>query len=695
MHEYTNSSKHSNVKKTNCSVKSKRITTIRQSDSHADLPVSQLDHPETRSEFEQLVDASKDAIRILNKDFTIRRINRAFAEITGVKQNEVTGKKCWEIFPSPLCHTSGCRLQRTIDGEQLIQIEIERKRKDGSTIPCIVTTSPLLDEKSSQSGIIEQFSDITEYRRLEEQNKESEGLYRALIELDSEAGEAIVMLQYEEEKEGMQVFVNNHWPHITQYTKEELIGTSFFDLVCLKDRQTVINNRRKSISCEAMPGTVEVNIIRKDGVEVPVELTGGFTRYHGKLTNVIYLRDITLRRKMELELKESEEKYRTLFDNVPVGIWEDDYSEIREHIAQLKKQSMNDLSQYLTDDPRAAGDIINERRIINFNRAMMKLLEAESRDEISDGIREKLVSPEYQKLLSEQLLHISRGETHFEYCSELLTFRGHKKYVNNCIAIPPGSKDTLSRVYSSVTDITAIKEAEEEKLRIIKKAEVAHRLAALGEMAAGIAHEINNPLTSITTFSQLMANRADLPKDMLSWAHIIEEQSKLMAKTIQKLLTLSCQEELDICPINLNQLLKDTIELRTFIYSAANIEVRTRFDPRIGYIPADSSQLQSVFLNLIVNAEQAMKNNCKKRKLTIITQKQGEHVHILFRDTGPGIPKENLTRIFEPFFTTKRPPEGTGLGLSVSRSIVLEHGGEISVESDVGNGATFKIILPL
>jgi nitrogen-specific signal transduction histidine kinase len=398
---------------------------------------------------------------------------------------------------------------------------------------------------------------------------------------------------------------------------------------------------------------------------------------------------------MELELKESEEKYRTLFDNVPVGIWEDDYSEIKKHITQLEKQSVKDLVQYLTDDPKAAGDIINERRIINFNKAMVDLLEADSRDEITNGIREKHVSPEYQKLLSEQVSHISKGETHFEYCSELLTFRGHKKYVNNCIAIPPGSKDTLSRVYSSVTDITAIKEAEEEKLRIIKKAEVAHRLAALGEMAAGIAHEINNPLTSITTFSQLMTDRADLPKDILSWAHIIEEQSKLMAKTIQKLLTLSCQEELDICPINLNQLLKDTIELRTFIYNTSNIEVKVRFDHKIGYIPADSSQLQSVFLNLIVNAEQAMKSNKGKKKLTITTRKQGEYVHILFQDTGPGIPKENLTRIFEPFFTTKRPTEGTGLGLSVSRSIVLEHGGEINVESEIGNGATFKIVLPL
>jgi PAS domain S-box-containing protein len=695
MYEDTDKSKRSKVKKSNYSVKSERITPIKRADSHADLSEFPLDYPKNRSEFEQLVDASRDALRILNKDFTVRRINSAFAGMTGVNKTEVTGKKCWEMFPSPLCHTSECRLQRIIDGEKTIQVEIERKRKDGSTIPCIVTTSPLLDAKGKLLGIIEQFSDITEYRRLKEQNKESEDLYRSLIELDSEAGEAIVMLQDEEDKEGIQIFVNNHWPRITQYTKEELIGTSLLDLICPRDRQTVISNRRESVSHKNMPGVVEVNIIRKDGIEVPVELTGGFTSYHGKLTNVIYLRDITLRRKMELELKESEEKYRTLFDYVPVGIWEDDYSDIQEHITQLKKQGVKNLDQYLANDPKAAGDIINKRRIINFNKAMVDLLEADSRDEITNGIREKHVSPEYQKLLSEQVSHISKGETHFEYCSELLTFRGNKKYVNNCIAIPPGSKDTLSRVYSSVTDITAIKEAEEEKLKIIKKAEAAHRLAALGEMAAGIAHEINNPMTSITTFSQLMENRTDIPKDVLGWARIIEEQSKLVAKTIQKLLALACHEKLDICPVNLNQLLKDTIELRTFIHDTANIEVITLFDFQIGYIPADSSQLQSVFLNLIVNAEQAIKSNNKKGKLTITTQKQGEYVHILFQDTGPGIPRENLTRIFEPFFTTKRPTEGTGLGLSVSRSIVLEHGGEISVESEIGNGATFKIVLPL
>jgi PAS domain S-box-containing protein len=140
-----------------------------------------------RSEFEQLIDASRDAIRIINKDYSIRRINSAFAEMTGADKNEAVGKKCWEVFPSPLCQTSECRLHQILSGADVIELEIERKRKDGTTIPCRVSAFPLFDEDGELTCVVEVFRDITAFRRMEEQVEESEERYRAIIELGTEA----------------------------------------------------------------------------------------------------------------------------------------------------------------------------------------------------------------------------------------------------------------------------------------------------------------------------------------------------------------------------------------------------------------------------------------------------------------------------------------------------------------------------
>jgi PAS domain S-box-containing protein len=200
------------------------------------------------NEFEQFFDNSKDAVRILNRDFTVRRINRAFAEIASVNQHEVTGKKCWDVFPGPLCHTPDCRLQRILKGEQTIQIEIERMKKDGTIIPCMITASPLIDETGKLTGTIEQFRDITEHRQMEKQVRESEDRYRALIELGTEAGEAIVMLQDIGGKEGIQTFFNDQWPKIIGYTKKELLNTSFFELVHSDDRQASLDRHRQKMA---------------------------------------------------------------------------------------------------------------------------------------------------------------------------------------------------------------------------------------------------------------------------------------------------------------------------------------------------------------------------------------------------------------------------------------------------------------
>jgi PAS domain S-box-containing protein len=244
-------------------------------------------------------------------------------------------------------------------------------------------------------------------------------------------------------------------------------------------------------------------------------------------------------------------------------------------------------------------------------------------------------------------------------------------------------------------DITERKRADEEKRRLEEKAQMNSRLAAVGEMAAGIAHEINNPLTGVLGFSKLLLEKDSVPEQIKEELGIIADGSQRVADIVKRLLTFARQTKPMRTSANLNELLDNTLKLREYVLRTANIEVFLRLDPELPRSVVDPGQLQQVFMNLIVNAEQAMKEAHGKGTLVVTTEKKGHSIRIYFQDDGPGITHENMKRLFQPFFTTKAVGQGTGLGLSLSRSIVIEHGGELTVASEPGHGATFRIELPI
>jgi PAS domain S-box-containing protein len=244
-------------------------------------------------------------------------------------------------------------------------------------------------------------------------------------------------------------------------------------------------------------------------------------------------------------------------------------------------------------------------------------------------------------------------------------------------------------------NITERKKAEKEKQKLEEKAQVASRLAAVGEMAAGIAHEINNPLTGVLGFSQMILERENVPEDIKENLKLIVDSSQRVADIVKRLLTFARQAKPVKTVANLNELIDNTLKLREYVLKTNNINVVTRFDPELPLSVVDPGQMQQVFLNLIVNAEQAMKKAHGNGTLTITSKKEENNIRISFQDDGPGITEENLGHLFEPFFTTKVVGEGTGLGLSLSRSIVLEHDGKMTVESEFGHGATFIVEVPI
>jgi len=242
-------------------------------------------------------------------------------------------------------------------------------------------------------------------------------------------------------------------------------------------------------------------------------------------------------------------------------------------------------------------------------------------------------------------------------------------------------------IASTHIDITERKKMEEQLM-------VTDRLASVGELVSGVAHELNNPLTGIIGFAELLLGK-DVPKDIREDIKIIHREAKRTAKVVRSLLTFARKHETRRQPVNINHEIRTVLELRAYEQKVNRIRVNTHFAPALPEVMADSFQLQQVFLNITINAEHFMLEAHGGGTLTITTEQVGDTIRATFADDGPGIAPEHLGHLFDPFFTTKEVGRGTGLGLSICHGIITEHGGRIYAESELGKGATFIIELPV
>jgi two-component system NtrC family sensor kinase len=219
------------------------------------------------------------------------------------------------------------------------------------------------------------------------------------------------------------------------------------------------------------------------------------------------------------------------------------------------------------------------------------------------------------------------------------------------------------------------------------------KLAAIGELVAGVAHELNNPLTGISTFAQLLLED-NLQGEQFESVSLIKREADRAIGVIRDLLLFARKTDARDVPVDINTIVKHTVRLRALASRSGGIEVHMRLDESNPRARGDEQKLQQVLLNLLVNAESAMEGT-QLRHLSLTTQRKPGMVQIVISDTGHGMPPSVSQRVFEPFFTTKPPGEGTGLGLSVSYGIIQAHEGTISVESTPEVGTTFTILLPL
>ena len=229
----------------------------------------------------------------------------------------------------------------------------------------------------------------------------------------------------------------------------------------------------------------------------------------------------------------------------------------------------------------------------------------------------------------------------------------------------------------------------------------AEKLSAIGQLVAGVAHELNNPLTSVIGYAQLLEDELAAPGEMRPMADLaqdlrrIAQESERAARIVRNLLAFARRQTAERTPQDVADLFSRVIALRSYELRLNGVELVTDFQPGLPSVVADGSQLQQALLNLVLNAEQAMRGRAVKRlQVGARYDEAGAAVELCIRDTGHGIETATLSRIFDPFFTTRDVGEGTGLGLSICYGIVRDHGGQIAVESTVDVGTVFSLLLP-
>jgi two-component system NtrC family sensor kinase len=250
-------------------------------------------------------------------------------------------------------------------------------------------------------------------------------------------------------------------------------------------------------------------------------------------------------------------------------------------------------------------------------------------------------------------------------------------------------RDEQGNVVSIVAVLTDITDSAVLRGKLMHS----EKMAAVGQLVSGVAHEVNNPLTAILGFADLLMENPDLTENVRKDLRIILQEAQRTKQIVQNLLSFARQMPPQRNPVQLNSVLRRTIQLRSYDFTSHGIEVIEHLDEGLPDVIGDAHQLQQVFLNILNNAYDAAHEVGRPARIEIMTAKFGEMVEVSFADNGAGITQPD--RIFDPFFTTKEVGKGTGLGLSICYGIIKEHGGEILCHNNTGGlGATFIVRLP-
>ena len=338
--------------------------------------------------------------------------------------------------------------------------------------------------------------------------------------------------------------------------------------------------------------------------------------------------------------------------------------------------------------PSTVYAVDNENRITELNRAGEELL-GRPAEQVLGRPFEELFAPEDLPPAEAAYRTVAEGEVEtLEVELRIQRPSGEKRDIH-LAATPIREGETITGIHGIARDITE-ERAQDEQLRR------AERLASLGTLVGGVAHELNNPLTSIRGLVQLLMDdtRSEDEMEMLRTVAREAERSSQIVNNLRRLTRHSYKIADSAHRVDLNDVVRHVLTVRKYALGTHNIDVSLDLAEGLPPVTGDRGPFEQVLLNLVVNAEQALETVDRERRIIVRTKAALRGVTLSIYDNGPGIPAAHLDRLFDPFWTTKDPDEGTGLGLSLVHSIVAEHGGEIDVQSEVGRGALFLVHLP-
>ena len=604
----------------------------------SDEQLDQLSQVIQRSQrsFKELIDSFDDVAFACSLDGTLRTVNRRVTQLLGLAYTDVVSHKMDEFLTEPLRRDVETGLPRFLEKRRwsgLVRVQVKNNTR-ALYFDCVLNAIVKSDEVVGISALAR---DVTEEREKE----------RRFTELFETLHEGV----YFSTPEGKLLDAN---PALIQ-----MLGCSSRDeLLSLDPRALNLDPGQgpvlgRSADDQGSERSRELTLRRKDdttGVFLDTSRAvwdaGKIIRYQGTLV------DVTERRKMEKALRQQEEFQRYLLESFPdlilvVGL-DGRYSFVSSRIRDLLGRIPAELRGKKVDDA------------------------------------EQEQSDEFVALYHD----VSTGAKKFGFCEFGARHRDGTWRTMRANASPLfDAEGKASGVIMSVRDITVEKKLEQQIIQ-------SERLAAMGQMIGGFAHELNNPLTSIMGVAELL-QEGEQAENRRKQLVMLQQQARRAADIVQNLMYFSRPPAPGKGPINLSELVQRTLHLHAYSLRKNNITVDFLPEPSLPVVNGDSHQLMQIFLNLILNAEQAMREARDLGTLRIRLEKAGKAVAVTFQDDGPGIAAEVLPNIFDPFYTTKRPGRGTGLGLSICKAILREHGGEIEASSGPGGGAVFKVTLPL
>ena len=620
---------------------------IRQKTEFLNLVLESLPHPF------YVIDAS---------DYTIKIANAAAHQGASLK-----GMTCYALThkSDKPCGSSShpCPLETIKETGKPVVLEHLHYDKDGNPINVAVHGYPIFDDEGNLSQIIESSVDITEQKRAEDALRESEKKYSTLVN-NSPTGIYI-------DQDGKIVFANSRLSEIYGYPMEELVGIESRKLVHREDRAFTDEIRAKRLKGEDVPFEYEARGLTKKEETVWINRRNTLIDYQGKpaiLGNVV---DVTKRKKAEealraseAEIKASEEKYRTLFEYEPNSLFVLEMGSFR-----IMDVNARALASYGYEKDELIG-----KSFLDLGPATY-----------TDGV---LSTPTAEATT---------------LCSAYPKIQHRRKdgglfYVDLYVC-----RTKHSPIYGIIATTVDITENLIKETQLIQ----AGKMATLGEMATGVAHELNQPLSVIKTASSFLIKKVksgeEIKAEILkTLAEEVDSYVDRASKIISHMREFGRKSEVKKEVVHVNEPLGKALDLFSQQLKLRDIHVVQNLAKSLPSIMADSNRLEQVFINLLINARDAIEEKwesttpeSEKKEICLETRTEDNTVVAEVKDTGIGMKKAIADKIFDPFFTTKKVDKGTGLGLSISYGIIKDYGGTIEVESQENKGTTFKVTFPV